>query len=554
MNPIIRRELVGLLRTPQALLLQMLFVGVLSLLVVSRWPISGSVDRAAGQSQQVVRFFGYGMFLGVCMLAPVFPATSIVRERRKGTLLLLINSPLSATSIFFGKLVGSLGFVMLLLVLSTPVAAACYSMGGVNMMGQIVPLYGFLAVLALQFATLGLLVSTFAATPESAVRVTYMALAGLTIAPLGIPPLIKWLVAGTGAWVRCASPLPALLDLLGNVDLATTAAGDATGFDHAIRGQTIYVSLAISAFLALACISRLNTRLFDRARAAGKITDDRGLGVRTYRRIMYLWFFDPQRRTGGIGPLTNPVMIKEFRTRRFGRSNWIIRLGVLALIASLALMLAVNNKVISSDHVSAAAVVIFLQLGLIVIITPTLACGLISGERESGGWPLLQMTPMSASKIISGKLLSVGVPLLLILMSTLPSYYMLYKIQAIDTEGVPGVILSLLLTTVFAVLASAAFSSLFKRTSDATIATFATLTVLWGGSLLAWAAEDAPLSRSFVQKVLAINPLAASLSLARTPGFSSYNLTPANWWIMGAGCVVCLIVLVARTARLTRPD
>lgn len=554
MNPIIRRELVGLLRTPQSVLLQLVFIAALSLLVISRWPITGTVDRAAGQSQQVVRFFGYGMFLGVSLLAPIFPATSIVRERRKGTLLLLINSPLSASSIFVGKLVGGLGFVMLLLCLSLPVAAACYSMGGINLVGTLVPLYFLLVILALQFASLGLLVSTFAATPESAVRVTYMILAALTILPLALKQLMSTFAAGAAEWAQYLSPLPALLELLGNVDIANAAAGAFTGLDAQTRNRTIIVSLVLTALFALGCIARLNTRLFDRARAAGKITDERGAFVRFYRRVMYLWFFDPQRRSTGIGPLTNPVMMKEFRTRRFGRSNWIIRMGVLALIVSLALMLAVNREIISLARESVAAVVIFLQMGLIVLITPTLACGLISGERESGGWPLLQMTPLSATRIVTGKLLSACVPVLLILLATLPSYIMLYLIGAIDSEPVPAVVLSLILTTIFSVLISAAFSSLFKRTSDATIATFATLTVLWGGTLLAWAAEDAPLPRSVVQTVLKINPLATSLALAQVPGFKAYSLAPANWWLMGLASVACLIVLVTRTARLTRPD
>ena len=44
------------------------------------------------------------------------PATSIVREKQRGTLILLLNSPLRPWSIYAGKLIGSLGFVLLLLL------------------------------------------------------------------------------------------------------------------------------------------------------------------------------------------------------------------------------------------------------------------------------------------------------------------------------------------------------------------------------------------------------------------------------------------------------
>ena len=57
-----------------------------------------------------------------------------------------------------------------------------------------------------------------------------------------------------------------------------------------------------------------------------------------------------------------------------------------------------------------------------MLLTPALAAGLISSEVESGGWQLLQMTPLSARKILIGKLASVVWPLLLILVSTLPGY------------------------------------------------------------------------------------------------------------------------------------
>src|SRR5690606_13502029 len=95
-----------------------------------------------------------------------------------------------------------------------------------------------------------------------------------------------------------------------------------------------------SAVFAAWCAARMNQKLFDRSREAGKITDDRSTGAQVYRRIMYLWFFDPQRRTGLIGPLANPMMVKEQRCRKFGRGNWMMRLIGACLIVSLLLMLA----------------------------------------------------------------------------------------------------------------------------------------------------------------------------------------------------------------------
>ena len=86
---------------------------------------------------------------------------------------------------------------------------------------------------------------------------------------------------------------------------------------------------------AAVTVWRLSQGLLDRSRAAGRITEERPTKERAWRRLLFL--VDPQRRSGTIGPWTNPVMVKEFRCRRFGRSHWMLRLLALCAVASLAL-------------------------------------------------------------------------------------------------------------------------------------------------------------------------------------------------------------------------
>ena len=65
------------------------------------------------------------------------------------------------------------------------------------------------------------------------------------------------------------------------------------------------------------------------------MTQDRSTIGRWLRRLIFL--VDPQRRSRGTSLLLNPVMVKEFRTRRFGRSHWTLRLIALTAVLSLAL-------------------------------------------------------------------------------------------------------------------------------------------------------------------------------------------------------------------------
>ena len=333
-NPIIVRELAGILRTHKAAYLQVGVAVLFAVMVLLRWPTDAQVDVSGAQAQRVFRLFGYGLLGMVLLFMPAFPASSIVRERQSGTLALLLNSPMKPWAIYFGKLAGSLGFSLLLLCLSLPAAMACYSMGGGVTFFDVAGLYGLLAIAALQVTTLSLLVSTWARTPDSALRLSY----GLVLVVAVLAPAVylffqgqTGLVAATAGWLRSLSPIPAVMEWLwqGGVGSRGIIAESSAAAWYALLG------IASSGLTAAWTIARLDYRLFDRARSAGVITDDLGTLQRARRRAVFL--VDPQRRKSSIGFFTNPVMVKEFRCRRFGRIHWLLRLVAVCALASLGL-------------------------------------------------------------------------------------------------------------------------------------------------------------------------------------------------------------------------
>ena len=556
-NPIVKRELLAVLRTRRAAVIQALLCVALTALVLLRWPENASVDLTGTQARNVLAVFGYGLMGAMMLLAPVFPATSIVRERQQGTLSLLLNSPMSRVEIFAGKLVGVLGFILLLMTLSLPAAAACYAMGGVSI-GQMAMLYLTLTLLALQYGTLGLWVSSFAQRADSALRMAYGGVLLLGVASIGPFQFLHgatWMPpAGSVAvdWMRCLSPIPAVMELLGQ------GGADEGGVQSAGNVPARFVMLAAGCTVVLAVWTtrRLNQKLFDVDRPAGRITDDRSAKVRLYRRVMYMWFFDPQRRSGLIGPLTNPVMVKEFRTRKFGRAHWLARLFGGCLVLSLALMLATTRGTLDWGPATLGGIVVSLSGALIVLVTPSLASGIIAGERESGGWTLLKMTPMSAMSIVTGKLLSVAWTLALVLLATLPGYLVLMKIDVDGklTPKIRDVSITLALTAALAVLMSAAVSALCRKTTTATAGAYCLLVGVCGGPLLFWMGLDAPFPRHRVEEVLTISPVAASLSLIGAPGFENFALLPGAWYVAGGLSAASVVVLLFQTWRLTRPQ
>ncbi|MBI1915569.1 MAG: ABC transporter permease subunit [Planctomycetes bacterium] len=549
----IRRELLEVLRTRRAVALQLGLALGCALLVLLRWPTGEVADLSGARSMQVLRVFGYGLLAGILLLVPAFPATSLVREKMKGTLALLLNSPMRPWSIYAGKLGGALGFTAVLLTMTLPAAAACYALGGTGGEGGIGALYAVLGIATLQLTTLALLVSSRAQSTDGALRATYalvLVLCVVTLAPHALlrgktGPLVE-----SASWLRCLSPVPAVMEVLGQGDVGSHGISAGSG----VFLRYLFLAAIFSVICAAVTVAGLNHKLFDRARSAGVMTEDRSEAGQFFRRVLFLFFFDPQRRSGSTSAWVNPVMVKEFRSRRFGRSHWTMRLLAASAILSLGLSyIALTGALGWGIEVVGGALVLF-QVALLILFAPSLAAGLVSAERESGTWQLLMMTPLSPGTILRGKLLSVAWPLLLLLCATLPGYIVMMTIKPELIHQVRRVVICLGLTAVFAVLLSAAVSTLFRSTAAATTASYLSLLAVCGGPLLVWLGREAPFGHPTVEAVLTIDPVAAALQASATPGFARYELLPANWWIIGSACVALLVILAVRTWQLYRPE
>jgi ABC-type transport system involved in multi-copper enzyme maturation permease subunit len=150
-------------------------------------------------------------------------------------------------------------------------------------------------------------------------------------------------------------------------------------------------------------------------------------------------------------------------------------------VLSLAMTILTATRTIEWDVPTIGGIMVVLQVALLVLITPSLSAGLISAERESGGWTLLQMTPVSTWRIVWGTLLSVMLTLLLLLCATLPGYLVRVDIEPGQRFQAQRVVLCLVLTAVFAMLSCAAAGSLFRRAAVSTIVAYCLLLAICCG-------------------------------------------------------------------------
>ncbi len=266
-----------------------------------------------------------------------------------------------------------------------------------------------------------------------------------------------------------------------------------------------------------------------------------------------MFLIDPQRRKAGIPWFANAVMVKEFRSRRFGRTHWILRLIATCAVASLLLTWAAATGVTNWGVDTIGGLMVLLQMTLLLLITPSLAAGMISGERENGGWELLRMTPLSAINILRGKMFSVTWTLVLILLATVPGYIVMIYIEPALWLQVQVVLICLAIAALYALLLSAAVGSLFARTATATTSAYVVVLAAFLGPLLIWMGRDAPFGQQVVQSALSTNTIGAALMTVNMPGFRGYELLPSSWWISGVMCCMALLLLTCQLWRLTRP-
>ena len=131
--------------------------------LVQEIQVSSMMNGFSGTSTADV---GRGLFIGllalltiiVMVLAPGSTAAAISLEREKQTLDMLVTTPVSSIALVLGKLLSSVGWIVLLLLASLPVMALVFTFGGVAP-DDIARAYIVLAAAAFAYGSMGLFIS-----------------------------------------------------------------------------------------------------------------------------------------------------------------------------------------------------------------------------------------------------------------------------------------------------------------------------------------------------------------------------------------------------------
>jgi ABC-type transport system involved in multi-copper enzyme maturation permease subunit len=196
-NPIVAKEYRSRMRTwrsPVAMTVYILLIGGLGWAIFSSMAAQShntfNGAQAANYGQQLFLWLTIFQLVLLAFITPALTAGSISSERERQTIDLLFVTKLPPFSILWGKLLASMSFVLLLLLLSVPIFSLVFLFGGIEL-DQVLAAFLVTAVAALTLGLIGLLCSTiFHRTLPSTVAaygVAFIMLAGSLLFGLLFP-------------------------------------------------------------------------------------------------------------------------------------------------------------------------------------------------------------------------------------------------------------------------------------------------------------------------------------------------------------------------------
>ncbi|PXV95774.1 ABC-2 family transporter [Lachnotalea glycerini] len=188
----------------------------------------------------------------------------------------------------------------------------------------------------------------------------------------------------------------------------------------------------------------------------------------------------------------NPVFEKELRMfERSVKISWVIFVYnfILACVALIIFYEMLNSyqytgSIEYENMIQIYIVMAYIQFAMLILIIPGLTAGAISGERERQTLDILLSTQMKPWQIIIGKLQSSLSIVLLLTITSMPIVSVIFIFGGIKLIDLSILIILLVVEAVFIGTIGLLFSSAFKKSTTATVLTYAALLFIFLGSYL----------------------------------------------------------------------
>jgi ABC-type transport system involved in multi-copper enzyme maturation permease subunit len=373
-NPVLQRELLVNLRTPQAFVLLFFYQALLATLVYFAWPQDTRLDLTTNPTaaRNLVDLFFIGQYVLASLMAPSFAASAITGEKERKTYEMLLASPLRPAAIVLGKMVASLTHIAVLIFTSLPIVMLCLPLGGVSLY-EVLAAYLGLIVSVLTFGMISIACSSYFHRTAASLVVSY-----LLILPLALAGVLMW------RWL--------------------------SDFGQTRLMLTVTILPAAGAVLCIALFINTCIRLLrpPDVGSEGKDVVDleqeakQAVGLIIQRDQFPDKLFAPGKRDFLLPDGANPVYDKEIRSEIFSQGTLMLRVVIqVSMLLAIPLM-AVCLYIFPRYAPWYISYVILFNM----LVGPVFSAGSVTSERERQTLDLLLTTIITPWQILWGKLIA----------------------------------------------------------------------------------------------------------------------------------------------------
>ncbi|WP_055665231.1 ABC transporter permease [Desnuesiella massiliensis] len=185
----------------------------------------------------------------------------------------------------------------------------------------------------------------------------------------------------------------------------------------------------------------------------------------------------------------NPVLLKELKVKMRGWKAAAligVYVSILALVTVFIIKVSMRNnmyyRINANDIFGAYAFLAAIQFGLITLIAPSLTAGAISGEREKQTLDILLSTELRYSSIILGKLFASLSQIILLIVSSIPVFSIIFLFGGISVVELAQLFLFYIVIAITMGSIGMFFSTYLKRSTASNVLSYAVIIFLYIGT------------------------------------------------------------------------
>ena len=390
--PLLTKELIEQAARRRTYFVRLLYASLLFLLAY--WQFS-AILTSSGSNNLAILGTGADMFsrvvelqfLGILLFLPALACGAITSEKERDSLTMLLVTRLGPFTILLEKLLGRLVPMFSFLLLSLPLLAFAYSLGGVSTL-ELVSGIVMLVLVCIHVAALAVMCSSWCSSTASAFVGTY------TLGLLSYPFLVMAARALLGSFGGGAvNPVVAFSNATTPIQLTTESPA------------RIWIQVVVLGVPALVYLGLGRVFLVSRAQVVRQ-----NLVLRFFRQLDRFFYWLNDITTGGVIlirddaelPKDSPITWRETQKKTLGTTRYLVRVLV-SIETPLFLILAIVAGMAFRTRLGVAAEALYIVWALAVLLITVHATSLVSSERSHQTLDLLLASSMSSREIIRQK-------------------------------------------------------------------------------------------------------------------------------------------------------